>query len=199
MKIKRFFAKDMKTALLQVKEELGVDAVIMSNKKVAGGVEIVAAVDSDTVTPKTQVHGYNSQPRYRNAPSAASSGRRELEDDRVQLGQRAATTLQKPQQKRQSSGQRGSMTNRFANLLKQYTPAQSDEEPTREDSLSSLLQRQAKERILPQVMPLHAMGRTGLSADGKSEKSLTSLNWILLVMNVAKNAKKSRRVPRILS
>ncbi|EKG78750.1 SRP54-type, GTPase domain protein, partial [Vibrio cholerae CP1050(23)] len=35
MKIKRFFAKDMKTALLQVKEELGVDAVIMSNKKVA--------------------------------------------------------------------------------------------------------------------------------------------------------------------
>ncbi|SJN54724.1 Flagellar biosynthesis protein FlhF [Vibrio ruber DSM 16370] len=158
MKIKRFFAKDMKTALLQVKEELGVDAVIMSNKKVAGGVEIVAAVDSDTVTPKTQVHGYNSQPRYRNAPSAASSGRRELEDDRVQLGQRAATTLQKPQQKRQSSGQRGSMTNRFANLLKQYTPAQSDEEPTREDSLSSLLQRQAKEK---NTTASHASSRHG--------------------------------------
>ncbi|MBE0367428.1 flagellar biosynthesis protein FlhF [Pseudoalteromonas aurantia] len=47
MKIKRFFAKDMRTALKEVKEELGVDAVIMSNKKLADGVEIVAAVDND--------------------------------------------------------------------------------------------------------------------------------------------------------
>ena len=47
MKIKRFFAKDMRTALKEVKDELGVDAVIMSNKKLANGVEIVAAVDYD--------------------------------------------------------------------------------------------------------------------------------------------------------
>lgn len=45
MKIKRFFAKDMRTALNEVKETLGSDAVIMSNKKVTGGIEIVAAVD----------------------------------------------------------------------------------------------------------------------------------------------------------
>ena len=45
MKIKRFFAKDMRTALAEVKETLGPDAVIMSNKKVSGGIEIVAAVD----------------------------------------------------------------------------------------------------------------------------------------------------------
>lgn len=47
MKIKRFFAKDMRAALAQVKETLGSDAVIMSNKKVNGGIEIVAAVDYD--------------------------------------------------------------------------------------------------------------------------------------------------------
>ncbi|WP_105168761.1 flagellar biosynthesis protein FlhF [Pseudoalteromonas sp. T1lg23B] len=54
MKIKRFFAKDMRTALKEVKEELGVDAVIMSNKKLADGVEIVAAIDNDRApaTPK---------------------------------------------------------------------------------------------------------------------------------------------------
>lgn len=54
MKIKRFFAKDMRTALAEVKETLGSDAVIMSNKKVTGGVEIVAAVDyqSQTVSSK---------------------------------------------------------------------------------------------------------------------------------------------------
>ena len=45
MKIKRFVAKDMRTALQEVKEFLGPDAIILSNKKVAEGVEIVAALD----------------------------------------------------------------------------------------------------------------------------------------------------------
>ena len=49
MKIRRFFAKDMREALNQVKAELGGDAVIMSNKKVADGIEIVAAYDSEPV------------------------------------------------------------------------------------------------------------------------------------------------------
>lgn len=52
MKIKRFFAEDMRRALLQVKETLGPDAVIMSNKKVNGGIEIVAAVDPDAQQPE---------------------------------------------------------------------------------------------------------------------------------------------------
>ena len=56
MKIRRFFGKDMREALKQVKDELGGDAVIMSNKKVDGGVELVAAVDpSGTATDQTQV------------------------------------------------------------------------------------------------------------------------------------------------
>ena len=54
MKIKRFFAKDMRSALAEVKDVLGADAVIMSNKKVSGGIEIVAAVDDDEV-PVTPV------------------------------------------------------------------------------------------------------------------------------------------------
>jgi flagellar biosynthesis protein FlhF len=49
VKIKRYYAKDMRTALNQVKEELGPDAVIMSNKKTASGIEIVAAVDNDSI------------------------------------------------------------------------------------------------------------------------------------------------------
>lgn len=48
MKIKRFFAKDMRSALAEVKRTLGPDAVIMSNKTVSGGVELVAAYDPDT-------------------------------------------------------------------------------------------------------------------------------------------------------
>ncbi|MEW8349519.1 MAG: flagellar biosynthesis protein FlhF, partial [Candidatus Thiodiazotropha taylori] len=47
MKIRRFFASDMRQALRQVREALGADAVILSNKGVEGGVELVAAVDYD--------------------------------------------------------------------------------------------------------------------------------------------------------
>jgi len=47
MKIKRFFAADIRQAMRMVKEELGSDAVIMSNKAVDGGIEIVAAQDFD--------------------------------------------------------------------------------------------------------------------------------------------------------
>jgi len=52
MKIKRFVAKDMRTALAEVKEFLGPDAIILSNKKVAGGIELVAAVDPDGAPAK---------------------------------------------------------------------------------------------------------------------------------------------------
>ena len=47
MKIKRFFAADIRQAMRMVKEELGADAVIMSNRTVENGVEIVAARDFD--------------------------------------------------------------------------------------------------------------------------------------------------------
>ncbi|WP_432471992.1 flagellar biosynthesis protein FlhF [Amphritea sp. HPY] len=43
MKVKRFFAPDMRQAMQRVREEIGADAVIVSNHRVAGGVEVVAA------------------------------------------------------------------------------------------------------------------------------------------------------------
>jgi len=51
VKIRRFVAKDMRSALAQIKDELGVDAVIMSNKKIPEGVELMAAVDYSQVVP----------------------------------------------------------------------------------------------------------------------------------------------------
>ncbi len=47
MKIKRTYAATMREALAQVKLEQGADAVILGNKKVPGGVEILSAVDFD--------------------------------------------------------------------------------------------------------------------------------------------------------
>ena len=47
MKIKRFVAEDMRSALRKVTETLGPDAVILSNNKLEEGIEIVAAIDYD--------------------------------------------------------------------------------------------------------------------------------------------------------
>jgi flagellar biosynthesis protein FlhF len=47
MKIRRFIAADIRQAMRMVKEELGADAVILSNRTVEGGIEIVAARDFD--------------------------------------------------------------------------------------------------------------------------------------------------------
>lgn len=47
MKVKRFFDKNIRRTLLQVREELGPDAVILSNQRINGGIEIVAALDYD--------------------------------------------------------------------------------------------------------------------------------------------------------
>lgn len=66
MKIKRFVAKDMRTALTEVKEFLGPDAIILSNKKVAEGVEIVAAIDPESQSAKTD------KPAVAQAPTATN-------------------------------------------------------------------------------------------------------------------------------
>jgi len=45
MRVKRFIADDMRSALREVREELGADAVILSNRKISDQVEILAAMD----------------------------------------------------------------------------------------------------------------------------------------------------------
>lgn len=71
----------MRAALAQVKETLGADAVIMSNKKVTGGIEIVAAVDYDSPKPAT-------------APTASPF--MELGEDKVSLGSGHVRSIVRP-------------------------------------------------------------------------------------------------------
>jgi flagellar biosynthesis protein FlhF len=47
MKIKRYIAESMRAALAQVRIEQGPDAVILSSRRVAEGIEVIAAVDYD--------------------------------------------------------------------------------------------------------------------------------------------------------
>jgi len=56
MKLKRVLAKDTRTALAMIKASLGDDAVILSNNKIAGEVEIVAAIDFDENREKAKAN-----------------------------------------------------------------------------------------------------------------------------------------------
>lgn len=51
MQVKRFFAADMRTAMKLVRDELGADAAIIGNRRVAGGVELTAALDYQVPAP----------------------------------------------------------------------------------------------------------------------------------------------------
>ncbi|MBS9897671.1 MULTISPECIES: flagellar biosynthesis protein FlhF [Vibrio] len=151
MKIKRFFAKDMRTALLQVKEDLGAEAVIMSNKKVAGGVAIVAAIDSESNPSQAsaasqQNRGASQSNRYNEHRQMSSSSAdryqdRHLDEDKISLNSNNSNNS--------NNEKTGSMTQRFANMLKQYSGGAADADDhvaENEDSLSALLQRQNKHR-----------------------------------------------------
>ncbi|GEM74346.1 flagellar biosynthesis regulator FlhF [Vibrio sagamiensis NBRC 104589] len=137
----------MRATLLQVKEELGADAVIMSNKKVAGGVEIVAAIDSDAQVPAAtsvskqvnrNIGQSNRYDGYRQMSPATEERfqQRGVDEDKITL---SGADGDKP----------SSMTQRFANILKQYNgPSSAADEhiAENEDSLSALLHRQNKHR-----------------------------------------------------
>lgn len=82
MKIKRIIASDMREAMRQVRRVFGDDAVILSNKPVAGGVEVIAAMDFDEKAIQlaaaqqsaSRIAGGSSAQQ---APSAAAARRNE--------------------------------------------------------------------------------------------------------------------------
>jgi flagellar biosynthesis protein FlhF len=94
MKIKRFVAQDMRQALRLVRETLGEEAVILSNKTVDGGVEITAAIDlvddtsDDTVDqriPPSRAQAAAGERAARSTPQAAEGREDALEDMRREM------------------------------------------------------------------------------------------------------------------
>ncbi len=85
MKLKRYFAKEMRQAIRMVRDELGPDAVILSNQRKDGGVEIVAAVDFEqgleqltANQPVTVVEGPSEPPAE---PAVTYNARGEMESE----------------------------------------------------------------------------------------------------------------------
>ncbi len=101
MKIKRFFAPDIRKAMAMVKDELGSDAVIMSNRSVDGGVEIVAARDFD----EQSVHNKLQSDIEDDGKVTASSDPKKVALSEFDLKQKNAHVVPSPRKK----GAKGSM------------------------------------------------------------------------------------------
>ena len=75
MKIKHYRAADMRQALRQVRDAQGPDAVILSSRRISGGVEVVAAVDYDVRSVPKQLPvaaaASHARHRMRRIPTAA--------------------------------------------------------------------------------------------------------------------------------
>lgn len=88
MKIKRFVASNMRQALRMVRETLGEEAVILSNKSVEEGVELTAAVDL-----VTEEHTIKEAPRPEKTYSEASHLSRHIEESNRQIAEAEAREL----------------------------------------------------------------------------------------------------------
>ena len=136
MKIKRFFASDMREAIRQVKNELGADAVILSNNKVDGGIELVAAIDYDedavhrslNAQADTRQQAFKNQQQDRAVPKkkkrsvfakikkqkVQSNLVDSIQDDVINFSHRSA-----PAEHQMSSSTHEEQTHSFAEVLKQ--------------------------------------------------------------------------------
>ncbi|MCW2292076.1 flagellar biosynthesis protein FlhF [Pseudomonas sp. BIGb0408] len=78
MQVKRFFAADMRQAMKLVRDELGADATIIGNRRVAGGVELTAALDYQVAPPPARQANPALEAELRKTQSRIASAQAEL-------------------------------------------------------------------------------------------------------------------------
>ncbi|MBS7663048.1 flagellar biosynthesis protein FlhF [Pseudomonas lalucatii] len=118
MQVKRFFAADMRQAMKLVRDELGADASIIGNRRVAGGVELTAALDYQVPAAPARQPNPALEAELRKTQSRIASAQAELTTraqadegkDRQLFGAQPnmpadslAAVLAKPQAPRQAS------------------------------------------------------------------------------------------------
>ncbi|GAB1620055.1 flagellar biosynthesis protein FlhF [Agarivorans albus] len=152
MKMKRFFAKDMRTALAEVKETLGSDAVIMSNKKVTGGIEIVAAVEPSS------------------AKQAAPKNDRELPEDSVNLSSMNAGAAKKAPTKQHPShdfDENASLKDNLTNFMQRHQKRQ-------QENLQQSQQKQQQQRPRTVQAPRSLAQQQGWAQQGSISNKPTN-------------------------
>jgi len=80
MQVKRFFAADMRQAMKLVRDELGSDAAIIGNRRIAGGVELTAALDYKLSALAPRVPNAELEQELRKTQSRIATAQAELDN-----------------------------------------------------------------------------------------------------------------------
>jgi flagellar biosynthesis protein FlhF len=80
MQVKRFFAADMRQAMKLVRDELGSDAAIIGNRRIAGGVELTAALDYKLSALAPRVPNAELEEELRKTQSRIATAQAELDN-----------------------------------------------------------------------------------------------------------------------
>ena len=78
MQVKRFFAADMRQAMKLVRDELGADASIIGNRRIAGGVELTAALDYEVPVAPARQHNAELEAELRKTQTRIAMAHAEL-------------------------------------------------------------------------------------------------------------------------
>ena len=183
MKIKRFFAKDMRTALTEVKEVLGANAVIMSSKKVTGGIEIVAGVDEDTTAHSPAIQSPVSNKVAASNRTQSIMTERDLPDDEVNLSglkDKIAALRNESRAKNLADTAQGNQQDSLQHLLqrqqKQWTQTSSAPSSNNRPLNPAFVDQNQLERVPAQSM------RSAPSVADESQKQIEALREEMKVM-----------------
>ncbi len=164
MKVKRFFAPDMRQAMRRVRDEIGADAVIVSNHRVAGGVEVVAAHEND----------YEVAQQEFSRTKAKTRKRQEQIDVLTKGGSDLASELQKARMQIASAQTQDGQKNDASGPVNRQL--ESDDEDLR-TILASLKQRQKEkaDSAHQNYMRGPMVGESDLGVDLQEELSISAV------------------------
>lgn len=96
MQVKRFFAADMRQAMKLVRDELGADASIIGTRRVAGGVELTAALDYEMPAPAARQPNPELELELRKTQSRIAAAHAEVAQPALAQSLRAAEPQSAP-------------------------------------------------------------------------------------------------------
>ena len=150
MKIKRYLDKDMRHVLRRVREDQGPDAVILSNRRVDEGIEVIAAIDYDEGLVRHAIGVRDDGPPAKAAPvDAEALARLAGSDEEAAPAQRAEIVA----------------SQLAPEPLKEMQDEISSLRGLLETQLSGLIWRDAAERSPMRAQMLRNLARIGITPD----------------------------------
>ncbi len=167
MKVRRYFAEDMAQGLKMVREQQGPDAVIISNRAIDGGVELIAAEDYD----ESLLQGRQNE---------AEDNRKLPIEERV-LAMQDARKLTQDENGEQDSDEEDMVSRLLTDTQDDKRSEKTDSSKAKPANTGSIKQ-QAQERKAPQLIWTHEpmmdqMQQELKSLRGLLEQQVSGLAW----------------------